>query len=148
MFGPIRYAGINLPHLYTTQSIGILRSLLGHLRVRDKTANLFLIDISTIQLLIGSTTLFFNLPYDSYHILVELSWLTSVWCLMDDLKFKVEIRQAYIPPISRQHDRSLTEMFTALRLPKTDMQRLNRCRIYLQVLHLSNIVSADGTAIL
>ncbi len=29
-----------------------------------------------------------------------------------------------------------------------DTQRLNRCRIYLQVLHLSNIASANGTAIL
>jgi len=80
VFGPTKYAGMNLSHLYVTQSGGQVRLLLGHLRLQDKTAKLTLIDISTIQHLIGSVTLFFNLPCISYHHLVEHSWLTSLWC--------------------------------------------------------------------
>jgi hypothetical protein len=148
VFGPVRYAGITLPHLYTTQSIGQLCSLIGHLYLQDKTADLFLIDISTIQLIVGSTTQFFNLPYHSYHMLVEPSWLRSIWCLIDNLQFRVALCQAYVPSISRVRDCSIIDKFATLRLPKTDMQRLNRCRLYLQVLHLSDITSADGTTIL
>lgn len=148
VFGPVKYAGINLPHLYTTQSIGQLRSLLGHLCLRDKLANLFLIDISTIQLLVGSYTLFFNLPYPSYHVLVEPSWLTSVWCLLDNLNYTVAIRQAYVPIPPRRHDSALMDQFIKLGLPKADLQRLNRCRTYLQIFHLSDITSADGTSIM
>ncbi len=44
--GPAKYAGLGLPSLYTRESIGQLRLLLGHLCLTDKTANLILIDIS------------------------------------------------------------------------------------------------------
>jgi hypothetical protein len=45
-----------------------------------------------MQLLIGSQTLFFNLAYKEYHHLVEQSWLTSLWCLFDEIQYKVAIR--------------------------------------------------------
>jgi hypothetical protein len=65
VFGPTKYAGINLPHLYTIQSTEQIQLLQGHLH--QKKANLIFVYISTIQLLIGSSTLFFDLPYLPYH---------------------------------------------------------------------------------
>ncbi len=62
VFGPSSYGGLGLPELYTSEGIGQLRLLIGHLHLRDKTANLILIDISYLQLIVGSSTLFFNLP--------------------------------------------------------------------------------------
>jgi hypothetical protein len=82
VFGPTKYAGLDLPHLATTENVGQLRLLLGHLRLQDKTADLILIDISYIQLLVGSSTTFFNLPYDKYKWLVDDCWLTSIWAFL------------------------------------------------------------------
>ncbi len=63
VFGPSSYAGLALPDLCTSEGISQLRLLLGHLRLRDKTAKLILIDMSYLQLLVGSSTLFLNLPH-------------------------------------------------------------------------------------
>jgi hypothetical protein len=57
--------------MFAKGSIGQLRLLLGHLRLQDKMANLILIDISYLQLLVGSATLFFNLPYQQYKCCVD-----------------------------------------------------------------------------
>jgi hypothetical protein len=46
VFGPAKYAGLSLPSLYMNASIGQLRLLLGHLRLKDKTAHLILIENS------------------------------------------------------------------------------------------------------
>ncbi len=79
VFGPSKYAGLGLPSLFTTKSIGQLCLLLGHLRLKDKTARLLLIDMSFIQLLVGSTTLFFNLPFQCHSHSVDHNWLVTIW---------------------------------------------------------------------
>jgi hypothetical protein len=63
IFGPSISGGLDLPKLYTSAGLGQLRLLVGHLRLQNKTASLILIDIGYVQLLVGSVTLFFNLPF-------------------------------------------------------------------------------------
>lgn len=52
------------------------------------------------------------------------------------------------PPLQRQHDQYLMELFqqSGLYSPK-DLRRLNRCQLFAQVLFLSNMVDGNGTAI-
>ncbi len=66
VFGPEEYGGLDLPELYTSEGIGQLHFLLGHLWLWDKPSKLILIDISYMQLLVVSTALFFNLPFKQY----------------------------------------------------------------------------------
>jgi hypothetical protein len=40
VFGPLQYAGLNLPELYTSQGLGQLRWLIGHLKLQDKVGHL------------------------------------------------------------------------------------------------------------
>lgn len=42
---------------------------------------------------------------------------------------------------------SLTDFFVSLHLPKRDLQRLNHCRVFLQVIFIADITDADGTSI-
>jgi hypothetical protein len=60
------YGGLAICDLYTLQGIGHMQLILPHLSANDVVASLLLIDISYIQLLTGSTTLFFRLPFPSY----------------------------------------------------------------------------------
>jgi hypothetical protein len=71
--GPSKYTGLSLPNLYTAEGIGQIHLLLGHLRLKDKTADLIVIDISYIQLSVSSSTLFFNVPYNKYLSCVDFS---------------------------------------------------------------------------
>jgi len=43
VYGPVRYGGLDLPHLYSRQGLGQLKFLIGHLRAQDKTCKLILI---------------------------------------------------------------------------------------------------------
>jgi hypothetical protein len=147
VFGPSKYAGLGLPSLYTSGSIGQLRLFIGHLRLKDKTARLILIDMSYIQLLVGSITLFFNLPFQRYSHSVDHSWLVSIWRLISDTKLQLAVRQSIIPLQPRDGDVALMDYFTQLKLPNKQLQQLNRCRVYLQVFFLSDICTADGKAI-
>jgi hypothetical protein len=76
--GPLELGGINLPHVYTYQSIGQLELLLGHLRAKDKTGDLIQISISNLQLIVGSTTSFFKLSFPKYTKWITQGWLTSI----------------------------------------------------------------------
>jgi hypothetical protein len=49
---------VQLPEFYTIEGTGQLQLLTGHLRAKDEISQLALIDISALQLLVGSTTLF------------------------------------------------------------------------------------------
>lgn len=139
------YAALDLPHLASTENVGQLRLLLGHLRLQDKTADLILIDISYIQLLVGSSTLFFNLPYTKYKWLVDTCWLTSIWAFLSTINFQLAIKEAYNPPLQRTHDVALMDFFVSQNYDRKRLMAINRCRVFLKVLFLSDICSADGT---
>ncbi len=148
IFGPEELGGLSLPELYTTEGIGQLRFLLGHLRLRDKTANLILIDVSYLQLIVGSTTLFFNLPFHQYSHSAEGGWLVSIWQFLHSIKFQLHIRRAYIPVVPRKGDKALMDYFVSKHYKPKLLKILNRCRLYLQVIFVSDISSADGTYII
>jgi hypothetical protein len=148
VFGSTKYAGLDLPHLATAENVGQLRLLLGHLHFQDKTADLILIDISYIQLLVGSSTIFFNLPYDTYKWLVDDCWLTSIWAFLSTIQFQLAIKRAYIPSPQRDQDVALMDLFVSQKYDRKRLMALNRCRVFLRVLFLSDICSADGTTIL
>jgi hypothetical protein len=67
--------------MYTSDGIGKLHVLLGHLHLQDKTSNITLIDLSYVQLLVGSTTLFFYLLFYKYSHSTDGGWLVSIWPL-------------------------------------------------------------------
>ncbi len=148
VFGPIQYAGLGLPSLYTNESIGQLRLLLGHLRLQDKTAKLILIDLSYIQVLVGSSKRFLNLSYNIYNYCTESGWLISIWQLLSEINLKIAIRQAYVPSPLRENDIALMDYIVTLNVSNKILKRINRCRVHLQVIFLSDICSADGSFIL
>lgn len=92
-----KLAGLDLPNLSTRENLGQLCLFLGYLRLKDKTADLILINISYIQVLVGSSTLFFNLPYLKYKCLVDSCWLTSIWAFLSTINFQLIICRTFNP---------------------------------------------------
>jgi hypothetical protein len=142
--GPMLYGGMSLPSFYTLQGLHQLKFLLGHLRAQDKTSKLILIAHGFLQLTIGTTTNFMNLPFHRTHPLGISSWLTSVWRFMDRLKIKLDMAQAWFPQSPKGNDINLMDYFLAKCTPIDHLQSINRCRLYLQLINLSDMTSADG----
>jgi hypothetical protein len=146
--GPSVYGGMNNPHLFTSQGLGQLKFLLGHLRAQDKTCKLILISHGYLQLIVGVSSNFLNVSYNVHHHWTCSSWLTSVWHFMRKLNLTIVIKNIWFPPQPVRNDINLMEYFVTRKFSSLQLSRLNRCRLYLQLLSLSDMVSVDGRCII
>ena len=146
--GPNYYGGLQLQHIYCEQANGQLRLLLiGHLRNRDHTGELIIIAISYMQILVGSTKPFWNLPYSKYAKWIENCWLKSIWEFVYRVGFSIEVRRAWTPEMPRENDSTLMTIFIESGYGNFELAQLNRCRLFLQVFFISDIASANGREI-
>ena len=148
IFGEQRYGGLSLPDLYTDQGYGQLKLLIGHIKLGDDIGNLILVAMSHLQLHIGLESSFFTCAYPPYAKWVEHNWLTSIWKHMHQLQINVEVERHWTPEKARQHDLILMDEFMKYNFTPMQLRLLNNCRLYLQVILLSDITTADGRHIL
>lgn len=145
--GPIELGGLALPHIYTMQGVDKLNLLLGHLRLQDRTGQLIHADLSYLQLLSGSGTMVLNLNQAQYSW-VEQGWLSSVWTFANNSSLQFVYPNQWVPTLPRAQDQYIMEYFLQMDFSNNTMQRLNRCRLYLQAITISDITSACGAYIL
>jgi hypothetical protein len=146
--GPASLGGLHLPTIFSEQSSGQLSYFTSHVGLGDKTGKLLLISLTYLQLLSGSCSPVLNLPFPTYKKWIEPSWLLSFWSFMFKVGYKITIKQQWVPTIPRKYDSSLMDQFLKLGFTDTQLCTLNRCRVYLQVIFLSDITSADGSIII
>lgn len=146
--GPESLGGMHLPTVYTEQSAGQLDYFTGHLNLRDKTGKLLLISLTYLQLICGSVTPVLSLPYDKYCKWVEPTWLQSFWGFISKVGYDIHVHQQWLPILPRKNNHALMDHFMKLGYSASQLATLNRCRIYLQIIFLSDIVSADGRMII
>jgi len=63
---------------------------------------------------------------------------------MDCLDVKMDITQAWLPTTPQGNDINLIDYFLAKGMTCKELLSINRCRIFLQLLILSDMTSADG----
>jgi hypothetical protein len=148
VFGPVRYGGLAIKTLYSIQSIGQLTLFTGHLQERDKTSNLLNISISQMQLIVGTCTSILQLPFNVYGVWLDSYWLSSFWQFLQRSQLSITLAKQWLPDQARDGDVSLMEHFVNQGFKASQLLQLNRCRVYLQVLTLAAIVSADGLCII
>jgi hypothetical protein len=147
--GPEDYGGIGLPHLYTCQGLQKITLFLGHMRLQDKTGNLLVIGLSNLQLLSGSGMFVFNLPYTISGTWIEHGWLSSLWEFSSYAKLSYHTSDiCWIPEKQRENDSFIMEFFLTMTKNVSILKALNCCRVYLQVLQVSDIATADGCQLL
>jgi hypothetical protein len=147
IFGPERLGGLSLPHIYVVTNIDKLQLFLGHLRVKDRTGNLIHIDLSYLQLLSGSGTFVMNQDPSKYNW-IEPGWLHSLWVFTSHHSLTFYYPDQWLPTQARQNNKFLMELFIKLQGNNKDMETLNRCRLFLQVITLSDITNAEGDRII
>ena len=144
--GPEDYGGLQLPNVYVDQGIVQLRLFLGHMRRQDKTSQLLEIAMSYMQLRTGAGTLFMNLPFPKYAKWVEKTWLASLWQFLYLAKLKVSVPLP-LPSLLREQDIFLMTEFIYLGFEPSSLDLINQCRLYHQVVTLSDVATADGETI-
>ena len=144
IFGPKDDGGFQLNHLYTTQGIFHIEKLLKFLPSNTMTGRLQRVSLQLCILEVGIGRNIFQLSYNLFEFLLSESWIKQVWKFADENDITIIDRVTEFPLPSRQGDVFLMEAFSAQGYSKKQMQILNRCRIYLQALTLSDVMNGKG----
>jgi hypothetical protein len=143
VFGSCLYGAL----LATTQGAGKVLLLMRHLRTPGQPNKLALIVVDRFQYNAGV----------GYHILenthtplphLEGVWIPTVREYLADLSGSLQIAQAKIQPLQRQGNQFVMDVVLGSKLFKPrEIKFLNYCRLYLQVLSLSDMYNAQGNAL-
>jgi hypothetical protein len=150
VFGPCLQAGLSLRDLATEQGIALLVMLLRHLRTVTAQGKLLSIALVWWQLVIGTSFPLLEYPaqvllHDEAHIFpVVRQFLRSI----EGSLHITEVTEA-LPPPFRERNHCLIEVISSLPAGLTRAHALtfNRVRLFLGVFYLSELTTADGTAL-
>jgi hypothetical protein len=125
-----------------------LTLFIGHIKLNDENGQLILSLLSHLQVFIGSKEPIISLPFEPYKKWVEVNWVTSIWWFTSILKVTLDIEQQWLPKLARINDAMIMDTAPQYNFSPTQLHQINSNRIYLQVLMISNITSANSHSIL
>ena len=89
VWGLLRYQGLGIHYLWTTQGVEHLLAVLGHATRPTLTGKLLQTTMEEMQLEIGVSTFFLRYSHDTYGSLATRSWSAETWRFLLDSKIKV-----------------------------------------------------------
>jgi hypothetical protein len=146
IYGPIDHGGgLGHGNTETMQGQEHLTLFLCHIRQQDQLGKVLRISLDTLNLFLGLSA--YPLTYDfqrikKYH---EPLWLTNTWEFLSSIDGIVIYTTDRTLKPQCDNDCFLMEKFLTIKgIGSKELQRLNQCRIYLQVTLLSEISTANG----
>ena len=144
---PYTYAGLNITHLYDLQGQCKLRFFMLHMKRQDSTGTLLKIALRYMQQSIGFADPFYNRAYKAYDHLLPPSWTKHLLQFLDSRRITIEITDDIKLLYPRKKDRSITDLLSA-HFTRDQMRILNRYRVFLQAMYISEISDISGKFIL
>ena len=142
LYAPNSLSGLGLMHPYYKQHLKQLSLVLKELQKQDLTAKLLTTTLKQLQLESG-------LPCndDNWHLCSSSSYLTECWlhnllAFCDSHKIRLHDSCLELTKYST-HDRFLMQEFIKASYDQSSLCTLNKCRMYLQAITLSDICTAD-----
>ena len=141
------YGGYNIPHIYDLQGIHKLKFFKFHLTILDKTGRLMLIQLQYLQMEIGISQPFLNSDYDTYAPLATPTWTKQIWEYLHKRDLQIDISRSYLLPKQRDNDMFIMDILFQF-FTSTQLCILNKVRLHLKILFLSDICDIRGKILL
>lgn len=141
------YAGLKLLHSYDLHGMQKLKFLRFHLQKMDYTGKLIFIQLQHIQLQLGIKESFLNVSYDIYSDFIEDSWLKHMWKYVYDRDVRLDLKMPITQSLQREGDEFLMDILRP-HYPKHHLLIINKMRIHMRLLFLSDVVDINGTKVL
>lgn len=144
--GPTDEGGLGIPNLYVTQGTRQIALLTEHLHLQTMTGQLIRTSIEWAKVELGLSSNLFLYDYDTFSHHLTPCWIKHLWQFCSE--FGINIEDRVTPDI---HPRRINDQFimesiiTRGTCTPTQLQQLNRCRLYLKVTNLSDITNGYGT---
>ena len=144
IYGPSELFGFGIHDYFIEQGIKQLTALIGHVRQNSETSRMMRIELQWCQVLAGTAKHLLGDPTDPIDY-IETCWIMCICDFLRTYNLRVDFTATTIPTIQCGGDEFIMD---GLRLrggcTATELQRLNACRMFLQVSRLSDITSANG----
>ena len=140
---PRAFGGVGLYSFAIEQMICWLNMLLQHFGVPSVLGRKFQASLEALQLEIGCRECPLSLDYNVYAHLVTPSWMKAFWERLWHYKFRLHLAYTELP-LPRERDKTLMAIFLAEGYKGEELLQLNRCRVCLNLLFLSDMATANG----
>ena len=141
------YAGYNFVHLYDLQGQEKFKFFTYHIRQMDDTGKSILTSLQYTQLSLGIRDLFLNQPYHKFIQLTEQTWCTNLWEYFSHNELSVDLSHAISVPPQRKGDLFIMD-FLFDKFSIHDLIKINKIRLSLKLVFLSDIVDIRGRHVL
>ena len=157
--GPKYLGGVGMFHLYDEQGYGQCRHFLKSWRSPDSPQGKLLhITVAWLQFCAGVDWSILGNPQIPLKHHLESKWLLSLHEYLNSIEAKLEIQNPYIPKPQRANDKAIMSVVVQAKFQTgkqagqplftpAQIKRINYCRMYLNVVFLSDVCNAAGTAI-
>jgi len=145
--GPLKFCGINIPNLFTKQTLAHIHTLLKFSnQPQDLMGFLQQASGEIMRLELGITGQLFEAPVILQDVITD-SWMKSTWIATREADIHLMIN---IPdfPLQRQGNRELVHVFLQHGFRQLQLRALHQCRMFLQVLRISDICTGSGEQLL
>ena len=138
------YGGHGDPGLYTRKEYQQLQLFLGHIRHVDVQGEMVRQEVEFIQLLAGvRDPILSSTTNNKWLGWVEETLVTDVKVFLTGIGADIVLKSQWQQQIQRENDSFLMDHITE-ECDKKLSQQLNRCRVFLQALIVSDITTSDG----
>ena len=144
---PQSFGGIGLFNITIEQTIGWINMFLQHYGMDSTLGHKFRASLEALQLEIGCSGCPLAMNYDRYGILATPCWMKSFWERLWHFDFKLHVKYPSLEP-PREGDSPIMEFFFRAGYKGKRLLQLNRCRVVLKAIFVSDLTSADGRCFL
>ena len=144
LYGPHRLGGSSRHHLYSASGLQHINRFLGHLRQQDAIAKLYMTELNLLQLYSGTGTPILTTNYKQYSY-VPNTRITFLWKFLTAINATITVSDAWTPPLVRKGDAYIMDKFRTRGYNNRTMAILNKCRMYLHIITVADIVNPHGT---
>ena len=144
---PSFLGGLNLKRLEVETIAQSLHHLITLYSSDTSTQLLLKILIEYHQLELGSDKQIFSLNVDDYWELTTPTWITTLWKNISRFKLSLQLPPLNMGITMQEGDRFISDIAVQQKLPVDQRKAINRVRIKLQLLLLSDLLVYDGNVI-
>jgi hypothetical protein len=142
VYSSTKHMGLGVPNLHTTQEIHRLKDLICHIDRRTAMGSLYRTSFEVMLIELGMGTDLSSMEPTTMSFLATDSLIKSSLLFLG--KHNIELmHDISLPPLCTA-DKILMNCFIQLSPSLDDLRALNNCRLYLQVIFLSEICTGDG----
>lgn len=146
LYGPKEEGGLGMNDLWTTQGLMHVQKFHQHIGGSSITSKLLRVTMETCILEVGIGRDLFSLDYNKFGFLVSDCCVKHLWCFCWKNSIQISNKQTPLPPLQRERDGYLMELFQAEGYTRAELIKLNKCRVYIQALTLCDLMTGYGDA--